>query len=96
MLDHSTILDIEICHPLFKDNVQLLVPPDSEGLHSTAFREILSKGVEKVLPVFLYAVGEDSLTDQVCWLVALFQNVKQFNINLMVFIGQSSFMLSCV
>jgi hypothetical protein len=65
MTDHATILDIEICHPLFKDNVQLLVPPDCDGFHSAAFREILSKGVEKVLPVFLYAVGEDSLTDQV-------------------------------
>lgn len=65
MADYSTIVDIEICHPLFKDNVQLLVPPDFDGLHSGAFREVLSKGLEKVLPVFLYAVGEESLTDQV-------------------------------
>ncbi|XP_023714334.1 dual serine/threonine and tyrosine protein kinase isoform X3 [Cryptotermes secundus] len=64
MADYSTIVDIEICHPLFKDNVQLLVPPDFDGLHSGAFREVLSKGLEKVLPVFLYAVGEESLTDQ--------------------------------
>jgi hypothetical protein len=63
--DYSTLVDIEICHPLFKDSVQLLVPPDFDGLHSAAFREILSKGLEKVLPVFLYAVGEESLTDQV-------------------------------
>ncbi|KDR15870.1 Dual serine/threonine and tyrosine protein kinase, partial [Zootermopsis nevadensis] len=64
MAEHSTILDIEICHPLFKDNVQLLVPPDFDTHHSPTFREILSKGMENVLPVFLYAVGEDSLTDQ--------------------------------
>ncbi|GFG37564.1 hypothetical protein Cfor_12407, partial [Coptotermes formosanus] len=64
MADHSTILDIEICHPLFKDNVQLLVPPDFDGLHSAAFKDILSKGLKKVLPLFLYAVGEECLTDQ--------------------------------
>jgi hypothetical protein len=66
MADHSTILDIEICHPLFKDNVQLLVPPDFDGPHSAA-KDILSKGLKKVMPVFLYAVGEECLTDQVCY-----------------------------
>ena len=65
MADHSTILDIEICHPLFKDNVQLLVPPDFDGLQSSAFKDVLSKGLKKVMPLFLYAVGEECLTDQV-------------------------------
>jgi len=65
MADHSTILDIEICHPLFKDNVQLLVPPDFDGLQSAAFKDVLSKGLKKVIPLFLYAVGEECLTDQV-------------------------------
>ncbi|XP_069697228.1 dual serine/threonine and tyrosine protein kinase-like [Periplaneta americana] len=64
LADLSTILDIEICHPLLKDSVQLIIPPDCDDLHSAAFREVISKGMEKVLPLFLYAIGEDSLTDQ--------------------------------
>lgn len=50
-------VDVELNHPLLRDNVQLIVPPDTDG---TTFQNVLSQ----VLPVFLYAIEEDSLHDK--------------------------------
>ncbi|PSN53685.1 Dual serine/threonine and tyrosine protein kinase [Blattella germanica] len=55
--EHLKIKDVEFEHPVLKENVQFIVTPDTD---CTSFKEVLSE----VLPVFLYAIEEDSLHDK--------------------------------
>lgn len=60
--DLCASLEVELCHPLLKDNANIMVPPDCYVDH---VQEILNKHVKNVLPVIIYAVSEDILSDSV-------------------------------
>lgn len=62
ILDHCPSLEIELRHPILKDNVKIMVPPDCSP---HLLPEILLKNMDNVLPVIAYAVSEDILTDSV-------------------------------
>ncbi|KAJ8683893.1 hypothetical protein QAD02_019685 [Eretmocerus hayati] len=53
-----TVLEIKLNQPVLKDGVQIFVAPDAGGV------QILAKEVFKILPVFLYALGEQPLNSE--------------------------------
>ncbi|RZB40626.1 dual serine/threonine and tyrosine protein kinase-like [Asbolus verrucosus] len=58
--DHCASLEVELCHLLLKDNVNIMVPPDC---HPDHLQEILNKHMNNILPVIIYAIFEDILSD---------------------------------
>mgnify|MGYP005984174289 CR=1 FL=1 len=60
--DVCASLEVEIDHPLLKDNANIMVPPDC---HIDHLPEILNKYMSNTLPVIIYAVSEDILSDSV-------------------------------
>ncbi|KAJ3639900.1 hypothetical protein Zmor_003270 [Zophobas morio] len=58
--DVCASLEVEIDHPLLKDNANIMVPPDC---HIDHLPEILNKYMSNTLPVIIYAVSEDILSD---------------------------------
>ncbi|XP_064215585.1 dual serine/threonine and tyrosine protein kinase isoform X1 [Tribolium castaneum] len=58
--DLCASLEVEICHTLLKDNANIMVPPDCQP---DQVHEILNKHMKSVLPVIIYAVSEDILSD---------------------------------
>lgn len=60
--DTCASLEVEFCHVLLKDNVNIMVPPDS---NLDQLLEVLSKHMNKVLPIIIYTVSENILTDSV-------------------------------
>lgn len=60
--DLSTVLEIEIPHQALRDKVQIVVPPDLQ--EPDDIQRVLQKGLE-TLPVILYSVTSDMLTDNV-------------------------------
>ncbi|XP_076284659.1 receptor interacting protein kinase 5 isoform X1 [Lasioglossum baleicum] len=53
-----TVLDVKLDLPVLKDGVQVLIVPNSGAV------QVLAKGLLNVLPIFLYALGEQPLTEQ--------------------------------
>ncbi|XP_014214699.1 dual serine/threonine and tyrosine protein kinase-like [Copidosoma floridanum] len=53
-----TVLEVKLNQPTLKDGVQIFVVPDSGGV------QILAKEVFKVLPIFIYALGEQPLSNE--------------------------------
>ena len=53
-----TVLEVTLDLPILKDGVQIFVAPN------TAAIKILAKGLLSILPIFLYALGEQPLTEQ--------------------------------
>ncbi|KAJ8926827.1 hypothetical protein NQ314_020677 [Rhamnusium bicolor] len=60
LLDHCPSLEVELCHLILKENVQIMVPADCEVDELT---EILNKHTNNVLPIVIYAVYEEILND---------------------------------
>lgn len=60
--DTCASLEVEFSHVLLKDNVNIMVPPDC---NLDQLLEILSKHMNNVLPVVIYTVSENILTDGV-------------------------------
>ncbi|KAL3289629.1 hypothetical protein HHI36_023039 [Cryptolaemus montrouzieri] len=58
--EHCPSLEVELCHPMLKDNVVIMVPPDCQ---SDQYSDILNRHTKNVLPVIIYAVSEDVLSD---------------------------------
>lgn len=61
-LDHCPSLEVYLNHPILKDNLQILIPPDclSEQIPG------ILKNVENILPVIMYAITDELLNDKVC------------------------------
>lgn len=81
-LDHCPSLEVSLNHPVLKDNLQILIPPDcsSEQLPG------ILKNVENILPVIIYAITEELLNDKVreltvlCnLLIVLLQNIEDIH-----------------
>ncbi|XP_033219162.1 dual serine/threonine and tyrosine protein kinase-like isoform X2 [Belonocnema kinseyi] len=53
-----TVLEVKLDQPNLKDGVQIFVVPDVGAV------KILAKGTLSILPIFLYALGEEPLTEQ--------------------------------
>lgn len=62
LLDHCPSVEVILKHKLLNENVKIVVPPDC---HPDQLIEVLGKSVENVLPVIIYAVCEDALSDAV-------------------------------
>ncbi|XP_044741549.1 dual serine/threonine and tyrosine protein kinase-like [Chrysoperla carnea] len=58
--DLSTVLEVEIPHQALRDKVQIVIPPDLDD--SDDIPRMLVKGLD-TLPVILYSVTSDILTD---------------------------------
>ncbi|XP_012142889.1 receptor interacting protein kinase 5 isoform X1 [Megachile rotundata] len=55
---YPTVLEVKLDQPIFKDGVQIFVAPNNGAI------KILAKGLLPVLPIFVYALGEQPLTEQ--------------------------------
>ncbi|XP_008203256.1 dual serine/threonine and tyrosine protein kinase isoform X1 [Nasonia vitripennis] len=53
-----TVLEVKLNQPTLKDGVQIFVVPDTGAV------QILAKGIFKILPIFLYALGEQPLSNE--------------------------------
>lgn len=60
LLDHCPSIEVILKHKLLKENVKIVVPPDC---HQDQLVEVLDKIGKKGLPVIIYAVSEDTLSD---------------------------------
>ncbi|XP_019765110.1 dual serine/threonine and tyrosine protein kinase isoform X2 [Dendroctonus ponderosae] len=60
LLDHCPSIEVMLKHKLLKENVKIIVPPDC---HRDQLVEVLERIGEKVLPVIIYALSEDTLSD---------------------------------
>lgn len=57
---HCPSLEVELCNPLLKENVVIMVPPDCQP---EEYPDILIRHTNNILPVIIYAVSEDVLSD---------------------------------
>lgn len=79
---HCPSLEVELCNSLLKENVVIMVPPDCQP---EEYPDILFRHTEKIVPVIIYAVSEDALSDYVrkqskssTYLINLdFQNIQE-------------------
>ncbi|XP_076240379.1 receptor interacting protein kinase 5 isoform X2 [Calliopsis andreniformis] len=53
-----TVLEVKVDLPILKDGVQIFIAPNNGAV------KILAKGLLNILPIFLYALGEQPLTEQ--------------------------------
>ncbi|XP_017890360.1 dual serine/threonine and tyrosine protein kinase-like isoform X2 [Ceratina calcarata] len=53
-----TVLEVKLDQPILKDGVQIFVAPNNGAI------KILAKELLSILPIFLYALGEQPLTEQ--------------------------------
>ncbi|XP_076640362.1 receptor interacting protein kinase 5 isoform X2 [Colletes latitarsis] len=53
-----TVLEVKLDQPILKDGVQIFVAPNNGAV------KILAKGLLSILPIFLYALGDQPLTEQ--------------------------------
>ncbi|CAH1979314.1 unnamed protein product [Acanthoscelides obtectus] len=60
LLDHCPWLEIELPQAMLKENVNIIVPPDIE---MAQLSENISKHFDNVLPIIVYAISEEILTD---------------------------------
>lgn len=66
----SAVLEVGLNHPLLREGVQVVVAPsDTPGCSPLAFLDPL---LPEVLPIVVYAISRDNLSDQVsgtgrCW-----------------------------
>ncbi|KAJ8942468.1 hypothetical protein NQ318_017761 [Aromia moschata] len=60
LLDHCPSLEVEMCHSILRENVEIIVPADCQVEELT---ETLNRNVNNVLPLVIYAVSEDILND---------------------------------
>lgn len=61
-LEHCPSLEVELYHPLLKDNVQIIIPPDCSP---EELLDISTKGLDKIWPVIIYVIVDAKLTDEV-------------------------------
>lgn len=61
-IDHLPVLDIKLNAPILKDKVNLIIPPDCS---SDTLSEVLIKSLDNVLPVIVYIINDESLSDEV-------------------------------
>lgn len=60
LLDHCPSIEVILKHNILKDNVKIVVPPDCPP---DQLVQVMGKLMENVLPVIVYAVSEDTLSD---------------------------------
>ncbi|KAL1493339.1 hypothetical protein ABEB36_011413 [Hypothenemus hampei] len=60
LLDHCPSIEVILKHKLLKDNVKVMVPPDC---HLDQLVEVLGRFSENILPVIIYSVSDDMLSD---------------------------------
>lgn len=53
-----TVLEVKLDQPILKDGVQIFVAPNNGAV------KILAKGLLRILPIFLYALSDQPLTEQ--------------------------------
>ncbi|XP_017783066.1 PREDICTED: dual serine/threonine and tyrosine protein kinase-like isoform X2 [Nicrophorus vespilloides] len=59
-LEHCPTIEIELPHPFLKENVSIIVPPESP---IEDFKDVLSKNMDHHFPILIYAVSNDILSD---------------------------------
>lgn len=69
-IDHCPVLEIKLNAPILKDKVNLVIPPDCA---SDTLSEVLIKSLDNVLPVIVYIINEESLSDEVGNFVTFWQ-----------------------
>lgn len=62
-LDHCPSVEVTLCHPFLRQNLQFFIPPDCLP---EQIPEVL-KNTENILPVIIYAITEGTLNDTVCF-----------------------------
>lgn len=62
VLNHCPGIEIELTTPVLKDNVSIAVPPDCHVTHLT---ELLNKQHRNILPIVIYGISENVLSDVV-------------------------------
>lgn len=70
-LEHCPSLEVELCHPFLKENVQIIIPPDCAP---TDLADVLTKGVEKIWPVIIYVIVDGVLNENVSVKTIIFSN----------------------
>lgn len=58
-LEHCPSVDITICHPFLRENLQFFIPPDSLPEQIPA----VLKNIENILPVIVYSITDETLND---------------------------------
>ncbi|XP_043258729.1 dual serine/threonine and tyrosine protein kinase-like [Colletes gigas] len=53
-----TVLEVKLDQPILKDGVQIFVAPNNGAV------KVLAKGLLSILPIFLYALGDQPLTEE--------------------------------
>lgn len=59
-----SVLDVQLTHPLLRDRVKIITPPDGSWFIPPNFYELLRSELSKVLPVLVFALGEEILTEE--------------------------------
>lgn len=73
--DHCPTLEVELCHSLLRDKVQIIMPPDCS---SEDFSEVLAKNLDNVLPILIYCFTGCRLSETVSILTILFLYLLMF------------------
>lgn len=60
LLDHCPSLEVELNHAMLKENVKIMVPPDCQP---EQLPEVLGKHMENTLPVIIYTISNDLLSE---------------------------------
>ena len=55
---YPTVLEVQLNQPILKDGVQIYIAPNTGAI------KVLEKELLPILPIFLYALGDQPLTDQ--------------------------------
>ncbi|KAK7790161.1 hypothetical protein R5R35_002631 [Gryllus longicercus] len=62
--EHPTVLEIQLSHPLLRDRVKIITPPDGTSFIPSNFYNILQCELSKLLPILIFAFGEELLTEE--------------------------------
>lgn len=68
-------MEVDLNHLILKENVKIMVPADCEV---EELMETLSKHVDNILPIVIYAVYEEVLNDNVSQKIGVLRNQKHF------------------
>ncbi|XP_022915171.1 dual serine/threonine and tyrosine protein kinase-like isoform X2 [Onthophagus taurus] len=58
--DHCPTIEVEIPAEILKENINIYIPPDCG---SDELQKVLSKQLDSIYPIFIYAVTENALTE---------------------------------
>lgn len=68
VFDHCPSLEIDLPHVILKENVNVMVPPDCVV---DKLSDMLNKYLDDILPIVVYMLSDDVLTDSVSYNIQL-------------------------